>query len=206
VFEPRRAHRRTGVSSPRFLFVQPIVQPNVSQWPLRACRTETGPGGGILNRGVLNLNNSAVLNSGSLTSEGAGILNYSGIVTINNSTVAGNRSRFGGGIVQGGTMTINNSTISDNGAIFGAGIINGGALTIINSTVSGNFGGLTGFGFVGGGILNFGLLVLNQSAVIDNTGGPGGGGIVNSGSGIVNLHKTTVSGNTPNECVNVPGC
>jgi hypothetical protein len=86
---------------------------------------------------------------------GGGILN-SGLLTINNCTVSGNqvfgsnsqfKYTYGGGIFNGGTLTINNSTINGNSAAcgylgcagFGGGIYSNGRLTISNSTIAGNF-------------------------------------------------------------------
>src|SRR5262249_38892364 len=72
---------------------------------------------------------------------GGGIFN-AGLLTLNNSTVAGNQAFEGGGILNAsnGTMimsgdTVNNNTTSgDNGG----GINNSGKLTIINCTIAAN--------------------------------------------------------------------
>ncbi|MBR8841123.1 MAG: hypothetical protein DSM106950_46065, partial [Stigonema ocellatum SAG 48.90 = DSM 106950] len=118
-------------------------------------------GGGILNSGILTLDNSIVRND-SVTSimvdagNGGGIYN-SGTLTVNNSTISGNSVTLnsggiggnGGGIYNSGTLTVNNSTISGNrantlrGSGSGGGIYNANAgnLTVSNSTLGGNSAG-----------------------------------------------------------------
>jgi len=57
-----------------------------------------------------------------------------------------------------------------------------------------------------GGIYNgTGAVTLDSSFVIDNTAGLDSGGIFNN-AGTVTLDSSTVSGNIPNNSVNVPGC
>ena len=148
---------------------------------------ESDYAGGILNRGILTLNNSNV--SGNTSTNGAGgISNTQGIVTLNNSTVSNNTGPHFGGIINSeGTMILNNSTVSNNKY---GGIFNEDTLTLNNSTVSRNTRGGDG-----GGILNYGNSILNNSTVSGNTSGGDGGGIANYyGNSILN--NSTVSGNT----------
>jgi parallel beta-helix repeat protein len=78
--------------------------------------------GGITNRGSLTVNNCIVSNNYGV--KGGGIGNYAGAATVNNSTIANNRSQSyseepdgnGGGVANYATMTIANSTISGNTA------------------------------------------------------------------------------------------
>jgi hypothetical protein len=96
-----------------------------------------------------------------------------GTLTINNSTISGNRSLYGGGISNHGTLKINSSTISGNVAFrfcitrnnchggVGGGIDNAGALTINNSTLSGNSAAVSGGGISGTAIL--------QNSIIANS-------------------------------------
>ena len=99
-------------------------------------------GGGIFNAGTLNLYSSTV--SDNKASDGAGIFNDGGTVTIVNSTFSGNTATTnGGGIYNSatGTLSLTNSTISNNNATTGGGGIynaSGGKLTITNSIVAGN--------------------------------------------------------------------
>ena len=114
----------------------------------------------------------------------SGIYN-GGALTINNSTISGNRagtpklSGNGGGISNGGKLTINNSTISANittagqfGTPSGGGISNGGTLTINNSTISANSAKL------GGGI--DGTATLQNSIVANSTSGGNCSGTITS--------------------------
>jgi uncharacterized repeat protein (TIGR01451 family) len=141
-----------------------------------------GGGGGIMNRGILTLNATAVSGNTSSNS-GGGIQNDGGnasaSLTLINSTVSGNTtSSFGAGILSTGyqgsaTLNIINSTISGNtGPSFGGGVYNDGnsgtaTLTSTNSTISGNAGS------TGGGIFNFGnggtaTLTLRNTILSDN--------------------------------------
>jgi hypothetical protein len=110
---------------------------------------------------------------------GAGILN-DGLLTINNSTVTGNEAfwtsyargySYGGGIYNSGKLTINNSTVSGNTALcagfnvcagFGGGILNVGSLFISNSTFNGNSAWSRGVYGYGGAIDNH----FNQSGIV----------------------------------------
>ena len=114
---------------------------------------------GIYNSGgVLTLNNSIVSgnNSGGF---GAGILNIDGTVVINSSAIISNTANidFAGGISNstGGTLTINNSTISGNRAMSAAGIWNFGTVNLNNVTISGNVAANGGGGIVNHGTVDF---------------------------------------------------
>ena len=149
-----------------------------------------------------------MLKTGATGNSGGGITNNSGMLTILNSTVSGNKAGVGGGISNNGigdpaTLILNNSTVSGNTAsINGGGIFtgnNGGSsiLTMTNSTVSGN----TAEGFVSGGIYNGGSIINLTGVTITNNSSTNtncsvcAGGIFN-GSGMVNLNNTIVAGNT----------
>jgi hypothetical protein len=125
-------------------------------------------------------------------SSGGGI-NNSGTLTIDQSTVSGNRAvvkgcssqcaAYGGGISNGGNLAVSNSTVSGNRAVvkgcssnctaYGGGISNGGNLAVSNSTVSGNSAVVKRCtaicGEAGGGIRNLGNLAVNNSTVGGNT-------------------------------------
>ncbi|WP_308256203.1 choice-of-anchor Q domain-containing protein [Geminocystis sp. GBBB08] len=112
-----------------------------------AQNSTNGKGGGIANKGTLQINNSVVLVNSSIGS-GGGIYNgANGTLTLNRSTVAfnstsNNTSLGGGGIFnESGEMTIINSTISGNASIIGGGIwTQGNQTTIINTTIANNSG------------------------------------------------------------------
>ncbi|MBQ3389150.1 MAG: hypothetical protein IJG60_08055 [Thermoguttaceae bacterium] len=95
---------------------------------------ENPGGGGIFNAGKLTVRNSVIKgNSG-------GIVNCYANLTLINTVVSGNTSKFGGGVLNGdGNLTVINSTIAGNRAeISGGGIDNSKTLTLINSIVACN--------------------------------------------------------------------
>jgi hypothetical protein len=178
-------------------------------------------GGGILNGAdaVLTIDNSTISeNRASLY--GGGIFNdyyyfnnlvYAATAAINNSTISGNRARFGAGILNDyhSTMTVDNSTISGNkGARVGGGILNGaeGILTISNSTISGNTASR-----LGGGIFNdyffYNATPYTATATINNSTITGnkarfGGGINNEA--VLDLNRSIISGNKARNATSGP--
>ncbi len=99
-------------------------------------------GGGILNLGVLTVN-QCMLAGNSASFYGGGIMNYFGILVVNESTLAGNSGGAGGGIYNlEGAVTVNQSTVTGNVALGRAGGIynfdQSGAISIYNSIVAGN--------------------------------------------------------------------
>ena len=127
-------------------------------------------------------------------------------MTVNNSTVTGNKGEAGGIFNASGRLTVNNSTVTGNqGGDFGGGISNqGGTVTVNNSTVIGNTT-VAGVIRAGGGIVNAGgdphfpaKLTVNNSTVSDNTAGDEGGGIFNT-SATLTLNNSKVTGNTAND-------
>ena len=153
-------------------------------------------GGGILNRGILNIINGSILSENSQQA----IYNSGGTVTISNSTLSRNSSGDGGGIHNnGGTVTISHSVLS-NGALYYGGSIynNGGTVAVSDCDVSGNHARY------GGGIYNnIGTITIEDSAVYDNSAnhydypwaGGYGGGIYNR-AGMVVINHCTLTGNT----------
>jgi hypothetical protein len=138
--------------------------------------------------------------------EGAGIFNVEGEVTLNDSTVTGNR---GGGIGIGeGGVTLNNSTVAGNTTSGSGGGIsnNAGGVTLNDSTVAGN--SASG---CGGGLFNHGApgeITLNDSNVTRNKAAGNGGGICDEGdpgpkrqkfgitlNGSSSVSRNTASGN-----------
>jgi hypothetical protein len=139
-------------------------------------------------------------------SYGGGIHKYDGTLTLNRTTVSGNRVTYtsdpyeavcaGGGVDNdGGTVTLTISTVSDNQATncygnWGGGIFNhnywgsGATMTITNSTISGNQATGGYYWNAGGGIGNYeGTVMLTDSTVCDNQAA---GGEENWGGGINN--------------------
>ena len=113
---------------------------------------------------------------------------------INDSTITGNMSVFGGGVVNGtnAKLTITNTTITGNTAINGAGVYNLGILTIINSDISGNTASNGG-----GGIYNntSGDITVRSSTISNNAAVSGGGIFVESGAKM-QMRESTISGNS----------
>ncbi|MBR8838134.1 MAG: hypothetical protein DSM106950_30070 [Stigonema ocellatum SAG 48.90 = DSM 106950] len=175
-------------------------------------------GGGILNSGILTLDNSIVSNDSAINSainssvngaggNGGGIYN-SGTISLSNSTISGNSAiglgkTSGGGISNAGTATLSNSTISGNSAgeyafsavdSNGGGISNTGTVMLSNSTISGNsvIGRVPSISN-GGGIFNTGKLTSSDSTISRNSAIIGGG-IFNSGT--ATLSNSTISSNS----------
>jgi len=132
---------------------------------LRIANSTDYNGGGILNEGVLTVNN-CTLSANAVRDHGGGIDNF-GTLQLNNCTISGNRTgAYGGGIYNVGTLTANNCTISGNASGFndGGGIYNVGTLTANNCTVSGNTASLDG-----GGIYQAGGMILHNTLIAGNT-------------------------------------
>lgn len=163
-----------------------------------------GSAGGVCNFGTMEIHQSLL--SGNSATAAGGILN-SGQLEIKNSSLTGNSAARGGGIFNDGQLEIKNSTIVANRAFDffpyveaqGGGIFNDdeGVTTLKNTTVTRNTSD-----FEGGGIYNQGELELKNSDVTENTATSNGGGILNAG-GSLELLRSQVRNNTPNDCV---GC
>jgi predicted outer membrane repeat protein len=126
-------------------------------------------GGGILNAGVLTVN-QCTLAGNSASIGGGGIVNYYGTLVVNESTLAGNSAEYGGGIYNiQGAVTVNQSTLTGNSGNEGGGIINQeGSITVNQSTLTGNIDPSG----VAGGLYNFdelGSITLFNSIVAGNT-------------------------------------
>jgi hypothetical protein len=144
------------------------------------------------------------------TNDGGGI-NNTGMLTVQNSVIAGNVTTAttttvnGGGLFNLGTLAITSSIISRNSATAtgatatanGGGIGNAGTATITNSTISNNSATATGGGTAnGGGIYSFaGTFNLTASTVSGNTTSGNGGGIDNTLASTLNVTNSTLSAN-----------
>jgi predicted outer membrane repeat protein len=130
---------------------------------------------------------------------GGGIGNAgNGLVTILNSTLAGNfAGATGGGFGDEnaqGSLTVLNSDFLNNTAIgIGGGIGSGGPVTILNSTLAGNFAGATGGGFGDENAQD--SLTVTNSTFLNNTATGNGGGIATSGT-LTSLTNTEIDGNS----------
>ena len=163
-----------------------------------------GRGGGIANEGVLTLLDSTV--TGNTAAEGAtggGI--FSGrTMTVERSTISGNRAGAGGGLDNSGDAQLVDTTVSFNSSVecynclepMGGGILNVVGISITNSTITGNTtaaGPPNGFA-AGGGLANVGHVTLNNVTVsnnnasgrcsVDSSATGTGGGIWSEGSSV----------------------
>lgn len=171
---------------------------------------------------------------GWVTGSGGGISIYASTVTMTDCTVIGNEAFTGGGIYsENSAVTITDCTVAENASTIsgGGGIHNdGGNLTLTRSHVSGNTTDASGAGIfnevgevtldasdvtgntatgAGGGVFNNSsakLTLVNGSAISGNTAQSlsGGGGVSNRGT--VDTSGGSITGNTPDQCVDVaPG-
>lgn len=178
-----------------------VVQLNQSQVNGNTATAVPGPGappiaaGGLANGCTATLNSTEVNGNIASSTSGAGIVNH-GTMTLNKSQVLGNTAQGSGAFASGGgIVNVNVSGLS------GAAV--SGVLTINNSQVSNNTAGGNGGGIANG--LSFGpmtlpggALTMNHSQVTDNKAAHGGG--IFNDLGTVALAKTTVSGNSPDQC------
>jgi predicted outer membrane repeat protein len=176
-------------------------------------------GGGIFNRGTLDLTN-CTLSANHATLDGGGIYN-DGALTLTNCTLAGNSADIGGGISNDGALTLTHCTLSHNSATTNGGGIEtegAGSLALRSCTLSDNCAGAAGGGIYnpgvpaltltsctlagnsalgGGGIANGGTLTLTNCTLAANTAVSDGGGISNSG--VLALTSCTLSGNSASD-------
>jgi CSLREA domain-containing protein len=165
-------------------------------------RLADAAGAGVLNWGVLSLQNVAIINN-TITGSGSGAVGGglcngcvtgTGEATLINTTIEKNVARRGGGIFSNRPLTISASSILINAAPSGGGISNYGVLTLTNSTVSSNLSSET----TGAIAQNNGSLAISNSTISDNSS-PAVGGIAASG-GTVTLINTIVAANSGADC------
>ena len=138
---------------------------------------------------------AAAGSSKSTDGSGGGILVDAGAaLTVNNSTLSGNKANIGGGIFNStGTVMVTGCILSSNSALNGdgGGIRNGGGtLTVTGSTLSGNTAKNSG-----GGIFSQGTLTVSGSTLSSNSS-HNGGGIFFGGIGTAMVSDSTLTGNT----------
>ncbi len=147
---------------------------------------------------------------------GGGIFNNGGTLTLQNSTVAGNKvfsdttTIFGAGIYNRGSLTLQNSQVSGNTMLSldsrGGGVYNdGGSLMLQNSQITGNtLHAAYSFFCAGAGIYNEGNVTSLNSQITGNSLSASegffqsGGGIYNLGS-VYSDYISSINGNTPDQ-------
>lgn len=141
----------------------------------------------------------------SIVSGTGGILN-DGVLTVNNSTIADNVTGTGGGIANNNQLTLNYSTVSNNAANDGGGIYNGEnkTLALNNSTLSGNsaqnggaiYNANSGAGTPGGKVFINNSTIFGNSAGSSNSGAIYNGDSSTSGNADVTIRNSTLSNNS----------
>lgn len=160
-------------------------------------------GGGIFNYGNLTINNTIISGNTANDGYGGGIVHYSDVLTINNTSVTMNTivadgSSNGSGILnEHGTVILNNTTVSNNlisgSTDYKAMIYNaGGDVTLNNSTISGATQ-KAGIGIA----KSWGNIDINNSTIANNQYG-----IVNNygHGGKITLRNSIVAQNNVYDC------
>jgi CSLREA domain-containing protein len=164
-------------------------------------------GGGILNHGTLNVNESTVHNNAAVRPDGAaGTANGGGIKSegggslgVYLSTVSGNTAELGGGIMVSAdgaaspSVMISHTMLADNSASTSGGgfwFDQGVQATVIRFQVERNSSGDHG-----NGIYNAGTLELTGGTITENSGGMYGGGIYNDATGTAISREVLVQNN-----------
>ena len=150
-------------------------------------------GGGVDNAGSLTISNSTIAHN-SASGTGGGIENEAGgTLIVYDSTIAGNSAAAnGGGIDNAGMLTIANSTIAGNLAAAGGGISDEGSLTAVNTTIAYNS---TSGGFDSGGgleVAGAGTATLYNTIVALDTDASGGDDV--GGTEIVSTSSNNLVG------------
>ncbi len=130
---------------------------------------------GIRNHGILTMTDSIVQSNYGLLGGG---INNSNMLSLKNSTVSGNSSKYsGGGIHNSGTLELMNSTVKDNQTEGDGGGIETSVfeLYITNSTISNNSAGDFGGGLFYAFAKAYRKININNSTISGNSADQGGG-------------------------------
>ncbi len=148
----------------------------------------TANGGGIYNRGTLQLTDCTV--TGNSAAQGGGIEDDNG-ATLTDCTISGNSARnAGGGLISyGTTTTLIGCTISGNSAMDGGGVNNNqSTVNLTNCTISGNTANVGGAGWM------WGTTTLSACTISGNSAPSSGGLYLYRGA--ATLTDSIVAGNT----------
>ena len=154
---------------------------------------------GTINISGLTIKNGLSKPDGTDFFGGMGVLVTSGTVNLTDSVITNNdatnsgNSQGGGVDNEGGILTLSRCAVTNNTAsFFGGGIYSEGAgsTTILNSTIAGN---TTGTGGGGGGIGYASTVTLTNSTVFGNSAN-GGGNIFRNGAGTLTFKNSIIGG------------
>ncbi|MFC4494571.1 hypothetical protein ACFPA8_10550 [Streptomyces ovatisporus] len=192
---------RSAAASFRIFHVRQSGSLDLKSITVRHGETGAGDsdGGGIRNdRGRVTLTDVTVRDNAAGT--GGGIWNQLGTLTLKNTTVRDNRGAFGGGVATNGTMTMRGGALRDNtGAFWGGGLANAGETKLDHVSLDSNDSGEYGGGIVTLAINNeTGPLRLNHTRVRGNIARTDGGGILTGADEPTTLYRSSVSHNTSN--------
>tara|TARA_R110002124_G_C8974716_1_gene515962 strand:+ start:121878 stop:124076 length:2199 start_codon:yes stop_codon:yes gene_type:complete len=171
-------------------------------------------GGGIYNNaGVLSISNLSIISNNrtsGIEGSGGAIMNATGDVLVQNSTISNNEANHNGGAIEmvNGNLTLTNTEIIANSAIGntvspnsgnGGGIhLNGNnaLVTIENSLISANEAAHNGGGVytIAGNQLAINTTIVGENSTNGTTITEGGAGIYNQG-GIIEIYGSTISNN-----------
>lgn len=170
--------------------------------------------------GYLTLIRSTLVNNGSVDHLYGAIFNESGEVSLQDSQVMNNQSRYGAGIVNGGLLQVSNTLFQNNSSQFGGAVaVMSGSAVIEGSEIISNASSS-----VGGGLFNQSQLTIIDTQILSNTTSNLGGGILNynggdlsisgavlgfnkahHGGGLANRWELTITGTLFSENVAVSG-
>ncbi|MBR1984122.1 MAG: hypothetical protein IKA31_00100, partial [Clostridia bacterium] len=154
----------------------------------------------IYNAGILNLSETVV--TGNTVKNGTVYNAETGIISLQDITITGNRAHQGGAIYNQGVANLTNSNLVENetynltesetvygkgGAIFNA---EGGMFTISSGSVSNNKSAY------GGGVYNCGDFSLNGGEILSNAISHSGGGVYNNTNGNFIMNNGSINLNT----------
>ena len=143
---------------------------------------------------TININNSTFTGNSAAAQGGALRVRFGHSTSITQSTFTQNHATNAGGAIlnSSGNMVVQDSTVFNNSSNSGAGLFNSGELTLVNSTVSANTANTDG----GGVAMGYASTTLINSTILGNQvlGGTGGGVWINSGAA-GSIYNSIIAGN-----------
>lgn len=141
-------------------------------------------GAGIQLRGTLTLIDCTVANNEGHSGGGIWVANTGNLVAMGSNFISNSARYGGGGIYVSGRATFRDSSVTGNGSDYGGGLVldefatgsNNTILYLYNSTISGN-----SVASIGGGVYIYGKGYFVNSTISGNSANGSGGGIYNAG-------------------------